>query len=73
METLTDMGLEDKMKLITQPVNSPDLNINNLGFFNAPLHATCHCTTSRNAAQLIGMVEHTCSHKKHPINKINCM
>jgi len=68
METLTEMGLEDKIKLITQPAKSPDLNINDLGFFNA-LQAMHCCTTPRNAVQLIDMVEQT--HKKHPVNKIN--
>jgi len=68
MQYLTDMGLEDKIKLVTQPANSPDLNVNDLGFFNA-LQSMCHCTTPSNAIQLIDMVEQT--YRDYPMNKIN--
>jgi len=68
METLTDFGFEDKIKLTTQPANSPDLNVNDLGFFNA-LQASCCCCCPRNAIELITMVTET--FKEHPINKIN--
>jgi len=68
MQTLTDMGLEEKTKLVTQPANSPDLNINDLGFFNALQSMHC-CTTPRNEVELIEMVEQTC--RDCPLNKIN--
>jgi len=68
METLTDFGFEDKIKSITQPASSPDLNVNDLGFFNA-LQASYYCCCPRNAIELITMVTET--FKEHPINKIN--
>mgnify|MGYP000187147047 CR=1 FL=1 len=68
MQMLTDMGLEEKTKLATQPANSPDLNMNDLGFFNA-LQSMCCCTTPRNEVGLIEMVEQT--HRDCPLNKIN--
>jgi len=68
MQCLTDMGLVDKTKLVTQPANSPDLNINDLGFFNA-LQSMHYCTTPRNEVELIAMVEKTFT--EHPTNKIN--
>jgi len=68
METLTEMGLDEKIRLITQPANSPDLNINDLGFFNA-LQSMCYCTTPSNELELIEMVEQ--NYKDYPCNKIN--
>jgi len=70
MQHLTDMGLEDKIKLVTQPANSPDLNINDLGFFNALQSMHC-CATPSNAVQLIDMVEQT--YRDCPMKKINRM
>jgi hypothetical protein len=35
LEYLEEMGLEDKVILFNQPANSPDLNVNDLGFFRA--------------------------------------
>ena len=32
---LTVMGLQNKIRIVTQPANSPDTNVNDLGFFNA--------------------------------------
>jgi len=34
-EEMEELGLSERIKLVTQPPNSPDVNINNLGFFNA--------------------------------------
>jgi len=68
MECLTVMGLEDKIKLITQPANSPDLNINDLGFFNA-LQAAYYCTCPKNQIELIDMVS-SCFNE-FPTYKIN--
>ena len=33
LEELEHLGLKDRIHLVTQPANSPDLNINDLGFF----------------------------------------
>jgi len=68
MEILTDFGLEHKIKLITQPANSPDLNINDLGFFNALQSMCYHCCPS-NEVELITMV--TDCFNEFPRNKIN--
>jgi len=68
METLTEMGLDEKTRLVTQPANSPDLNVNDLGFFNA-LQSMCHCTTPSNELELVEMAEQTC--QDHLCNKIN--
>lgn len=32
LQELADLGLQDRTILFTQPANSPDININNLGF-----------------------------------------
>jgi len=45
MEHLTDMGLEEKTKLVTQPANSPDLNVKSsriLCCFTS--HVLLHCS-----------------------------
>jgi len=68
MQCLTDMGLVDKIKLVTQPANSPDLNVNDLGFFNALKSMHC-CTTPPNEVELTAMVEKTFT--ECPMNKIN--
>jgi len=68
MQCLTDMGLEDEIKFVTQPANSPDLNVNNLGFFNA-LQSMCCCTIPTNEVELIKMVTKTFN--EHPAKKIN--
>jgi len=57
--------------LMTQPANSPDLNVNDLGFFNA-LQASCCCCCCccpRNAIELITMVTETFN--ECPMNKSN--
>jgi len=38
-EEMEELGISERIKLVTQPANSPDANINDLGFFNA-LQAT---------------------------------
>jgi len=70
MECLADMGLDEKIKLVTQLANSPDLNVNDLGFFNALQSMHC-CTTPTNEVELIEMVTQTFN--DCPINKINRM
>ena len=54
-ETLREYGLENKINVITQPANSPDLNVNDLGFFNS-LQSYYWKENPKNAMQLIAMV-----------------
>ena len=58
----------DRIKLVTQPPNSPDLNLNDLGFFNS-LQSTYYQTCPSNAMELIQMVQETYS--EYPAAKIN--
>jgi len=34
-EEMETLGLSDSIQLVTQPASSPDVNVNDLGFFNA--------------------------------------
>ena len=52
---LEDLGLQQKIKLITQPANSPDTNINDLGFFNS-LDAKYYLESPTTALEIIEMV-----------------
>jgi len=45
------MGLSEQIKLVAQPPNSPDMNINDLGFFNA-LQAMHHGCCPKNGKEL---------------------
>jgi hypothetical protein len=56
---LEDLGLTDKMSLYTQPPNSPDLNMLELGLFNALQAVYYYDTAPRNEVELITMVEET--------------
>jgi len=67
-EELQQLGIEDKIKLCTQPANSPDLNINDLGFF-ASLQSAHHCHCPRNELELIAMVRE--SFASYPVSKLN--
>jgi hypothetical protein len=51
-----DLGLEDKIIMQTQPANSPDTNLNDLGFFSA-LQAQYYDHAPNNSLELISMVE----------------
>jgi hypothetical protein len=57
-ETLAELGITDKIEIYTQPPNSPDLNILDLGLFNA-LQAEYYDTSPKNEVELIAMVEQT--------------
>jgi hypothetical protein len=57
-QALEDLGLTDKVSIYTQPPNSPDLNILDLGLFNA-LQAEYYDTAPKNEVELITMVEQT--------------
>ena len=65
---LQEQGLQNKIKLVTQPPNSPDLNINDLGFFRA-LQTQYHMLCPRNAEQIIEMV--LVSYEDYDRRKIN--
>jgi len=67
-EEMEALGLTDSIKLVTQPANSPDVNINDLGFFNA-LQAMYHSYCPMNSLELIEMV--TMCYNEYPTNKIN--
>jgi hypothetical protein len=65
---LEDLGLTDKISFYTQPPNSPDLNICDLGLFNA-LQAAYYDKAPRNEVELITMVVET--YAEYPHKKIN--
>ena len=68
-ETLEEIGVPTgKIKLLTQPANSPDLNLNDLGFFNS-LQSAYYQNCPSNAIELIDMVRET--YEEYPVNKIN--
>ena len=61
-------GNEDAVKLYTQPAQSPDLNVNDLGFF-ASLQSMYYRKDPKNAIELIEMVE-SCFNDYH-VYKLN--
>jgi hypothetical protein len=67
-ETLEELGLTDKLSIYTQPPNSPDLNILDLGLFNA-LQSVYYDEAPKNEVELITMVEKT--YAEYPYLKIN--
>jgi hypothetical protein len=67
-DTIEELGLQGKVEFYTQPANSPDLNILDLGLFNA-LQAEYYDTAPTNSVELIQMVERT--YEEFPANKIN--
>ena len=70
LEYVESMGLSDKIKLFNQPPNSPDLNINDLGFFRA-IEAAHKKQSPKNYDDIIELVTKT--HWEYPHNKINRM
>ena len=67
-EEMESLGVSERIKLVTQPANSPDVNINDLGFFNS-LQSMHHSCCPRNSKELIEMV--TACFNDYPTNKIN--
>ena len=65
---LRELGVENIVLLYTQPANSPDLNINDLGFFRA-LQSSYLQYSPTNARELIEAVERT--YREYPMDKIN--
>jgi hypothetical protein len=61
-------GNENAVKLYTQPAQSPDLNVNDLGFF-ASLQSMYYRTSPKNSIDLIEMVESYFN--KYDVNKVN--
>ena len=55
-ELLTQVEMENKIKLYTQPANSPDTNVNDLGFF-AALQASYYKHNPRNSFDIIDCVK----------------
>ena len=62
------MGLLNKVILYTQPANSPDLNINDLGLFRALQSAYLHFTPTK-PEEIIQYVQQV--HRDYPGRKIN--
>ena len=58
VEELTEMGLQDKIALVKQPANSPDTNINDLGFF-ASLQSRYYLENPKSCQDIIAMVKKT--------------
>lgn len=61
-------GNEDAVKLYTQPAQSPDLNVNDLGFFHS-LQSIYYKKSPKNSIELIEIVEE--AFKAYPVNKLN--
>ena len=59
---------KDKIKLDTQPANSPDLNINDLGLF-AALQACYECSAPKNGLELVEKVKE--AHGTFPAKRIH--
>jgi hypothetical protein len=68
MAALEDLGLTDKVSIYTQPPNSPDLNICDLGLFNA-IQAEYYDKAPKNEVELITMVQDT--YADYDYRKIN--
>ena len=67
--SLEELGVpEGKIELLTQPANSPDLNLNDLGFF-ASLQSAYYQNCPRNSIELIDMVNE--AYEDYPTHKIN--
>ena len=65
---LAALGVENKLLLYTQPANSPDTNINDLGFFCA-LQSMFHRLCPNDEQQIIEYVEET--YNEYDYKKIN--
>ena len=68
MNALQGKGLENKLLLYTQPANSPDLNINDLGFFRA-LQAYYERFSPKSPEEIITYVQQ--SYEQYPRQRIN--
>jgi hypothetical protein len=68
LEAIEELGLTHKVKFYTQPANSPDLNICDLGLFNA-VQAAYYEHAPGNPVEIIAMVEQT--YADYDYKKIN--
>jgi hypothetical protein len=70
LQGLQQLGIHNKVLLYTQPSNSPDTNINDLGFFRA-LQCEYYKMTPGNAEQIIQYVQQAYNdYDKEKINRI---
>ena len=67
-EGLQELGIQNKVLLYTQPANSPDVNINDLGFFRA-LQSLYYRSTPGNAGEIIQCVQ--AAYNDYDSRKIN--
>jgi len=67
-EAIEELGLTGKVEFYTQPPNSPDLNVCDLGLF-AALQAAYYDHAPKNAIELIQMVQRT--YQDYDYRKIN--
>jgi hypothetical protein len=67
-EGLQELGIQNKVRLYTQPANSPDVNINDLGFFRA-LQSLYYRSTPGNAGEIIQCVQ--AAYNDYDSRKIN--
>lgn len=68
LERLQQKGLKNKILLYTQPANSPDLNINDLGFVSA-LQAYYQQFSAKTPTEIINYVQQT--YQQYPQERIN--
>jgi len=66
-DELEQLGIAGKIQLFTQPANSPDFNINDLGFF-ASLQSRYQSQCPSNPMELIEMVQQC--FEDYPMNKL---
>jgi hypothetical protein len=68
LQGLQELEIENKVLLYTQPANSPDCNINDLGFFRA-LQAQYQKSTPSNVGEIIANVQQ--AYQQYDYRKIN--
>ena len=68
MQGLQELNMENKVLLYTQPANSPDCNINDLGFFRA-LQSLYQRSTPANVGEIIANVQE--AYQDYDYRKIN--
>ena len=68
MEGLEQLGVADKIELFQQPSQSPDLNICDLGLFNA-IQSVYQKEAPRDSFDIIDCVQK--AYDEYPVNKIN--
>ena len=68
LQGLQELDMENKVLLYTQPANSPDCNINDLGFFRA-LQALYQKSTPQNVGEIIQNVQQ--AYNDYDYKKIN--